>query len=280
LIEKNIPEAEFQRPDAAVYQAEFGEWRGEAVTDMIIRKIESKADALNALCSIAAQGEGMDACLDPTLTGEPHFKTFLSIYQERLEEKDPRPIRAIPSNPSTDKLPNPDPDLESGRITHRVARALAQLFNLRYRRLLINLSHTLHLGSDKDASGKETRRPNLRNETFTEMFNLSRITDLLMELPQHEGLETGPPFAAAPFGLPYSLSLPDLELDRWLLQQDQIRAAALLIAGVRKELEDGGGISAELKAKIEARLKILEGRDNSIQTIIEARINELRPDSP
>lgn len=275
LIATAIPEEDFMRPDSAPFQGGFDEWLGVLVTDMIIEKIDSKAAALKALCKIAAQGEGMDACPESTLTGEPHFRTFLSIYRERLRENDPRPVSAIPTNPNTDSTTHPEPEIENGRITHSVSRALAQLFNLRYWRLLTYLSHTLHLGSDTDAANHKTLRPELRTETFTEMGNLGRITSMLTRLPQQAGHEAGPPFAGPPFELPYSLALPDLEIDRWLLHRDQIGATGMLIEKIE---QDGlGGISAALKDGITQLLTDLKAADQAILEMVTTRIAELRP---
>ena len=88
-----------------------------------------------------------------------HFDQFLGIYREFPEtevdeQPDWVPTRSIPTNPTTAPGIDPDAVAERGRITHPTTRLWAQLFNVRYRMLLADLAHALHLsGPLADAAG-------------------------------------------------------------------------------------------------------------------------------
>jgi hypothetical protein len=229
------------RTDTVTQQAAKEDWRaGTPNSPLIVRAVDSRAAAVNALKEIGAQGEGL---ANPQGS---HFTHFLEIYRAFPETEGPPgtapwvPTLAVPSNPNTLPDPSSDTELEQGRITHPTARLWAQLFDVRYRMLLTDLLHWLHLS---DASyppeAAHTIRGNLRDWTFQEMTGRGRaglrgIAKALTALPlkQVPG-PTDATNAGPPFEMPYTLTLPDQERDRWHLHLAQLDGADQLIGKIQ-----------------------------------------------
>lgn len=290
LIAEHLNDADFS-PSTAVFQADPSDWLADFVEGMIIEKITNKAEALRSLRKIAEQGEGIGAGTAGEELKHTHFYLFLTIYRaRRAQGHGPQiPVRDLPTDPFTAAHSAAPSEAEGNRISHPVARPLAQLFNLRYRMLLMNLAHALSLESDllpkNSAASNEPQKPSgraeLRDWSFDEMRRMSGFARALIRLPRRSGLNAGPPFAAPPFELPYTLTLPDQELDRWLLQADLIVNGIQLIKLIREEL-DKPGLSDELKADVEKLLSAIEkaetkpGDPSSRQALVQRHIERLR----
>jgi hypothetical protein len=252
-----IPDAAF-RPSTRAFQARWDEWgrgyregaRGAgAVTpeanlpapELVIIPVDSRASALAALRAIAEQGEGLDI---PANNEESHFVRFLSIYRS-LKALGPGivdVVRPIAANPTTASTDGGDPgDLDTPTtITHPEAVLWAHLFNVRYRKLLVNLTHAFELTDDPGDLITLAPRGGLINRTFSEMYNLRAIAGVLVRLPIRLDDENGPR-AGPPFQMPYTLHLPSVEADRWQVHRDLLDAAANLIGRLRAEIRDGDG---------------------------------------
>jgi hypothetical protein len=100
---------------------------------------------------------------------------------------------------------------------------LAMLFNQRYRLLLNYLAHSFRV-----PRGQRVDRPNLRamimHRVFGEMYNLKTISALLVRLPRSEQGKDDER-AAPPFELPYSLTLPDRDVDMWRRHENLLGAS-------------------------------------------------------
>ena len=240
-------------PHSKPFQAQGSHWFSEFDSSIplneqvIVSPVANKADARDALCKIAVQGEGMTACLTATVENS-HFDRFLKIYRERDAEGTEEPMLPITPNPNTLGEPVDDPELEKGRIKNKTARRWAQLFNLRYRMLLAYLSHYFYLAGDVEAGGNLTPRGFLRNRAlFGEMPNLSIITAELIKMSQSDDGGSNAPFAGPPFEMDYTLAVPDLEIDRWRLHRDLITAAGFLEEKIISETGDINEIIGSLK---------------------------------
>lgn len=230
------------RGDVGPYEASPDEWargyrageRGNvggfsprATPDVLVLPTTDRATVLDALRRIARQGEA------PTL-GDPeselsHFRRFLKIY-DSFPERNP-PSRHIPTNPTTDASRVDPGDPKSGPtscsvITNEQSLLWAHLFNLRYRKLLYTLKHALHVAAG-DVVDQPTARGNLIAWTFGEMYNLRAIAAILVTLPLRE--EGGDERAGPPFEIPYTLTLPDWDSDKWRVHRDLINASADLV---------------------------------------------------
>ncbi len=197
-----------------------------------VRRVATRADAIEALKELSEQGEAPKRKADDKL--EPsHYQRFFTIYGElrELEKKHGKEhalgSRRIIRNPTTriDWAKSKDKGaikyhyIEAGR-----AHFLAQIFNQRYRLLLNYLAHTFRI-----ARPARFDRPNLRSmlmhRAFAEMYNLKTLAGLLTELPISEAAgETR--LAGPPFEMPPSLSLPMRETDVWRGHRDLLAKSA------------------------------------------------------
>ncbi|MGY1829104.1 ferritin-like domain-containing protein [Geodermatophilus sp. SYSU D01180] len=251
-----VPESAFQAQTVA-FQASWDEWgrgyregqRGLEVIrgldlpapELLIVPVDSRATALSALRQIAEQGEGFDS---PPDENESHFRRFLAIYRalKALGDGVGAVVRPVAANPTTGAVEGGDPD-DPGTptaITHPEALLWAHLFNLRYRKLLVNLSHAFELADDPTDRTTLTPRGALIHRTFSEMYNLRAIAGLLTRLPVSADDPDGPR-AGPPFQMPYTLVLPSVEADRWRLHRDLLDAAGLLTSRLRTLTGPGDG---------------------------------------
>ena len=114
--------------------------------ELVILPADSRSTALAALRAIAEQGEGLET---PDDENDSHFVRFLTVYRAlkalgpgiadvvRPLAANPRPARqrAVSRTTWTPRPRSPSPE----------ARLWAHLFNVRYRKLLVNLSHAFEL---------------------------------------------------------------------------------------------------------------------------------------
>jgi hypothetical protein len=245
-----VPDSAFD-PASVAFQATFAEWgrgyragqRGKEAMkalpdlpapELLILTAGSRAEAITALQEVGEQGEGLDT---PADENESHFRRFLTIYKA-LDDLKPAELKAVvrplATNPRADALPGdedtPDPRDPATRtpITNPEARLWANLFNVRYRKLLINLAHAFELSDDP--SDRDTLGPRgaLIHRTFSEMYNLRSIAGILVGLPLDANQPDGAR-AAPPFQMPHTLMLPRGERSRWMLHRDLIGACGTLI---------------------------------------------------
>jgi hypothetical protein len=258
------------RPLTAVdWQAAPTDWLGFG--GLVVRAVSTRAEAVAALQAVGEQGEGPD---EPP-PGEPsHFHRFLAIYREFPEtesgvEPDWVPTKAIPVNPTTSPAVATDPVLERNRITHPVTRLWAQLFNVRYRMVLVDLAHALQLpGPLTDDQGSPTVRGSLRDWAFVQMrgqivSGMKGLARTLVSRPAKATPAPGDPaFAAAPFELPYTLAIPDEEHGRWRLHLALLDASANLVDRLRTAgetdavLNELDSVDAEARAVVTGQLAV------------------------
>ncbi|PSL48023.1 ferritin-like protein [Chitinophaga niastensis] len=243
---------EIFQADTYPFQAKFDEWgrgykggqRGNTKKgspagspDVLVMPLASRDDAYNALNAIAEQGE------DNTVeSAEPsHFIRFLNVYKEMRDVVHEAngawtPARNVAVNPyipddvedgSTDPSEGQTADEERDKITNPEAQNWGHLFNLRYRMLLNFLTHSFVLEDGLNSAGAITPRGLIINSTFGEMYNLRSIATVLVQLPLNVG--TGNKTAGPPFLIPYTLSLPSGEHNRWRTHADLIQASAKMI---------------------------------------------------
>jgi hypothetical protein len=258
--ETRVPATAFDR-DSRAFQASWDEWgrgyrRGErgrqgssdpdapAVPELVIDTVDSRATAIAALQEVGEQGEGFGT---PRDEDESHFERFLAIYTAMAalsEEERNALVRRVATNPTTD-LDGPDVSTEpsdpetTSPISDPEARLWAHLFNVRYRKLLVSLSHAFELADERSDLGSPGPRGSLIHRAFSEMYNLRSIAGLLVALaldharPDEE--RAGPPFQ-----MPHTLMLPPKEVDRWRLHLDILEASSTLIGQIRTA--DGTGV--------------------------------------
>jgi hypothetical protein len=233
------------------YQATFDVWgrgysggqRGQQagnvartlLPEVLIYAVDSRESAVNALCEIGEQGEAVDSDLPARATSrgrraqaeeDSHFVRFSTIFRQ-LQQLSARHrdqvARPVGPNPST-AFQKESAASDCTWISNQEARQWGHLFNLRYRMLLVNLSHTYRLPDPTDQG--PSAKGILINRTFGEMYNLRAIAGQLVQLPadaeKRGGLLAGPPFE-----MPYTLDLPDREKERWTLHRDLLEASRI-----------------------------------------------------
>jgi ferritin-like protein len=208
-----IPSSDI-RAESIRFQVRPEEW-GLGQADLLILSAADRKAAADAIQKISDQGEGSGIDDLPS----SHFGRFLDIYRNFPE--DWSPAKPVAKNP---KLCADD---EGDLITNEVARIWADLFNLRYRLLLMLLTHSFHIESTVEGDPKSPRGL-LISWAFGEMYHLRSISEILMSLPL--GDEAKEICAGPPFLMPYSLALPVHENNRWRGHRDLLTASNQSIA--------------------------------------------------
>ncbi|MBL8150838.1 MAG: hypothetical protein JNN15_13010 [Blastocatellia bacterium] len=234
------------------FQAKWDEWgrgyqggqRGnttkanpENSPDVLVVPVASRDDAVSALTQIAQQGEAYSG---QEGSSPSHFIRFLDIYKKmsELAHEGWSPSRNVAINPyvwySADAIEE-DPsegqvsDQEQDRITHPESKLWGHLFNVRYRMLLNYLMHSFELVGGLNQAGIWTPRGMIINATFGEMYNLRAIASIMVQLPLSTLAKFAHKNAGPPFLMPYTLTLPTGEANRWRLHKDLLQAARALI---------------------------------------------------
>jgi len=259
-----VADAEFSQASVS-FQASWDEWgrgyreeaRGREAMDslpqlpapeLIIMQVGSRADALQAIAEVGEQGEG----LAPADENESHFQRFLAIYRglKGLGAQAGGVVRPLAPNPTTD-LGGPDvgpaADVDSTTaIVNQEAKLWGHLFNVRYRKLLVNLSHAFELSDDAGDAQTIGPRGALIHRTFAEMYHLRSIAGRLVALPINDADPDGPR-AGPPFQIPHTLMLPPDEVGRWRLHRDLLDASRTMIERLTQQLaSDADGYLAAL----------------------------------
>ena len=214
------------RKDSVPFQANADTW-GLGLTDMLIETAADKAAAIAGLKKIAEQGEGasVDFSKGAALS---HFERFLNIYKNFPDSNSGwKPTKNVPVNPCTNdaREDSTEKELEKRIITNPLTRLWAHLSNQRYRMVLLYLNHALHTQSNSDATQGLGL---LVSWTFREMYNLRSLSGILTTMPQFENGDLHH-VAASPFEMPYSVELPNREVDRWRSHRDQILTGKLIM---------------------------------------------------
>lgn len=268
LVENRLADDDFQLGRTG-YQAAWDDWGYSAGRAnglgpasggrVLVHSIDAadpagaRAQIVAVLRSIGDQGEFVDTADD---LDESHFERFLQIYealdgvQRALGRMPVRPVANFPNTTIGREAAGTMGDavlsnhLDAGRITAPRTRAWAQLFDLRYRRLVGVLSHGLLVDGplyvDAEVGfGTRTAKGLLHAAAFAEMRHLAMISGKLVALPLREpsdGRNAGPPFA-----LGHTTAQPPFEVDRWRAHADLLGAAQDLVA----QLRQAGGMDAD-----------------------------------
>jgi hypothetical protein len=180
---------------------------------LLIDVVRDRATAIAAIQAIARQGERPEDASQP----DSHFARFLKIYQE-IDEANP-PSRNVARDPTTNAVDAGTRDV----VKHPSAIRWCQLFDLRYRMLLYRLKHAFFVRAG-EPTDQPTERGQLIAWTFGEMYNLRAIAGIIIQFPLEADITK---VAGPPFEMPYTISLPDWDSDKW-------RAHRALIANSKK----------------------------------------------
>lgn len=283
-----IPDEAFQA-ETYPFQAKFDEWgrgykgghRGNTrpgtlpgTPDVLVMPLASRDDAYNAITEIAEQGEATTQAT----TQPSHFERFLSVYTTLKQIREDtgatwsfsRNLAVNPeipstaddpeSSPSEGQVSDPDPDHEElDFITNKEAQNWGHLFNIRYRMLLNFLTHSFLLDNGYNNAGAISPRGMIINSTFGEMYNLRSIASVMVQLPLLENpgtIDKNTKYAGPPFLVPYTLSLPMGEHNRWRTHKDLILASQPVINSLLVQSKEHN--HRYLYSLLEADIKLLQ----------------------
>ncbi|WP_089934448.1 ferritin-like domain-containing protein [Candidatus Entotheonella palauensis] len=230
--------------------------------DLIVETVSNVADAKKLLQAIGEQGEGPDETRDGK---KSHFLKFFEIYQAIKANPSAAQALEVPVNPTLQD------DTAPGYFTDAGSRAWGALFDTRYRILLAELGHLLVLrreAAPMEADPEPIRRARLRSWALRDMRTLSRMATVLVnrnQLDPPEDVNGRRPVAAPPFTLPYTLTLPELEFDRWRLHRLLVRETSDRIAAVRAADADDEWLE-RLEDFEKQRLEFIEEQLSAIHT--------------
>jgi hypothetical protein len=245
-----IPDEVFQ-PATWPFQANWDQWgrgyhggdRGnatganpKAAPDVLVQPVASRDNAVASLTQVAEQGEAPPS---DALTNPSHFARFLKIFHElkalmpTCQKEGWSPVRNVATNPYIPAGDGADPsdlgscDAKRDAITNKESVAWGHLFNVRYRMLLNFLIHSYDLtGGPTDGAHPEPLGT-IINATFGEMYNLRAIASIMVQTPltsDHSDKTAGPPFE-----MPYTLSRPAGEENRWRMHRQLLLACEPMI---------------------------------------------------
>jgi hypothetical protein len=224
------------------YQVTPAAW-GLGYKDLLIETAHDRSSAQNAIKMVSEQGEGTSTSSD---LDNSHFGKFLKIYREFPDADSWKPSHNVAINPTTNPTIH-----DSARSIDGDACAWAELSNLRYHMLLLYLHHSFLIEAPSNGPSRSPRG-SLISWTFGEMYNLRSLSEILMGMPLQPGseLKAGPPFE-----MPYTLTLPAREADRWRTHRDLLTAS---IALIKKIVKDQPARAAYLQALLTSDITTLE----------------------
>jgi len=167
-----------------------------------------KANALNSIFRISAQGEGFEGSIDS------HFERFRDLYRQ-YDSASPT-IRDVPTNPFVSATPDLDPEREQNRISHPIAKVLVELADIRYKKMLLHFTQAFsysRTGSNNDL------RADLMQWSLGEMTRggIRVLSQAIQDLPRNSATDTASPTKAAlAFTIPTEV-FPTSNDEQWKL---------------------------------------------------------------
>jgi hypothetical protein len=224
----------YQQNPADFRSADNGTIVGDPVNLEGIRVLEIKSidDVKAALTFIATQGE---ASVQDTTNS--HFERFLEIYRVFPETDEAGwivpPVFPTLRNPTTTRGSDGEIELETTQLW-------ARLFDLRYRMLLAALVHITALPVRQTDPQTVQKIKTLLGWIFLNLMvksgdpnslNVANLAKALAQMPAKN--TSNAPTAGAPFGMPYSVNLPDREAERWQYHLDLIASSKGIVDALR-----------------------------------------------
>ena len=204
--------------------------------DVIVDRAATRSEAVAALSRVAEQGESSRKKDGSHLI---RFAMILREWDDALQRNPAgwEPSYGLPDDPHTIV---PDYIGSGSPIEWPLSKQWATLFNLRYRMLLIYLSHSFYLPAEGTMAQV---RGAVIHKAFGEMYNLKAIANILVRLPLRS--LDDPDRAGPPFEIPASLALPNTPGERWCLHRRLIKDALQQYGDLIEKTRE---LSTQLKA--------------------------------
>jgi len=189
------------------FQSDDSEWLA-SVGGLQIDLVDNRANALNSIFRISAQGEGFEGSIDS------HFERFRDLYRQ-YDSASPT-IRDVPTNPFVSATPDLDPEREQNRISHPIAKVLVELADIRYKKMLLHFTQAFsysRTGSNNDL------RADLMQWSLGEMTRggIRVLSQAIQDLPRNSATDTASPTKAAlAFTIPTEV-FPTSNDEQWKL---------------------------------------------------------------
>ena len=240
----------YRPPPAAPGTTEAPKEGSDSRAHVLILRAATRTDALAALEAVGGQGEA--AHFRDSDSDEPsHFQRFREVLADMQKNPDFDPSLNVAENPTV--LEGAALDENSNPIEAVTSKRLAHLFNNRYRSLLVCLAHTYKIAPLVDPNEPNVRGA-LMHHIFGEMYNLKALAGLLVRMPLQDPPDEHLPNprlpvvpgkigadpegarrpydpakrAGPPFDMPYSMHIPNDEIDRWRHYQDILKNSQAL----------------------------------------------------
>jgi len=232
-----------------------GEWGGDP--SVHVDPSYPRPSALAAIATITAQGEGPNGSSGI----KSHFQIFLDLYRA-FPQFPANAVKDIPVNPTAgpSHVASPAP---LNAITDAITALWAQLLNMRYQILLLDIAIGMSLDRSKESG---LRRTVLKTWAVgSEMAQF--ISPIAIGLTGKTRTSVGdrPLFAGAPFELDDEIPTPPC--DRWKKQNTLIQKCAVTIGALRTS----SGITADEKQLLDSMSAFDQGR----QSVVDQKLKEL-----
>jgi len=190
----HLGDADFVAPAVvdplAAEPTEWGSFAG-----LIVQPVRDRAEALKGLDEIAAQGEGL-----PGGGADSHFQVFLKV----LDKFDAGGLNVtpLPRTPFEPGQPGPE-DPQPTPITHPYTALWAQLFNVSYELLLVDIAWAI-----SSPRGGDRRQPLVDMCLATMGAVIQPLAKYLTKRPLNEtdALKAGPTFGLADEAMPRTVA--------------------------------------------------------------------------
>jgi len=197
------------------YEALRHDWLRGSVEGFILDRVTDSASALNLISDISEQGEGLGEAKDS------HFFEFLELL-DALKAQNVTVV-PLPDTPVARLAPAPDA-IKTTPLTTPYAKVWAELFELRYSLLLLDLWHAISIPNSSPV------RRNLIDLAYGNMKFLGDITRHLL------GQRENAPDAAPPYSLWHD-DLPPTDALRWQRHLQALLAQAQITEAIRRSPE-------------------------------------------
>lgn len=218
--------------EVARFEARRDEWVPSSIPNFLLDGVTDATSALRLILAITEQGEGVGA------TDKSHFVQFLGIL-DALEANQLR-IIPLPLTPVARFAPSPDA-VATTPIVLPYAKLWAELFELRYSLLLLDLWHAIGFPNG------DANRAALIGLAFA---NMNFLKQMMVHVVQRRS-DPDSSDAAPVFNLMHD-DLPNAGAPRWKRHRQMLMRQTEIVSAIREspELIDPGGEIVDFEGNI------------------------------
>jgi hypothetical protein len=208
------------------YSAMRAEWVRGGVPDFKLAEVTDAASAMKLIAEISAQGEGLEDAHDS------HFFEFVELLDDF--EAGRVAVTDLPKSPVARIAAAPDADVTTPIVTP-YAKLWAEIFDLRYNFLLLDLWHAM--STDRNAAARAA----LIELAYANMEFVDGVTRQLLGLRAAGNADD----AAPPFGLMFE-DLPATDALRWARHRTLLASQQEIVRSIEESPEFKDADSGEI----------------------------------